>query len=620
VSATLHLLLAVGFAPTTALLLWALPSDRHAELRRLLAIASAFVNLGLIATTLGSEVRIALPWFGTRFDLSLRAYHTACVFATAAAVFGALVTVFSTGHMKGHRNERHHYAFLLLTLGFVNGALLSNSLIALLFFWEGLLGCTYGLIVIGGAEAHRTATKAFVVSGIGDLCFMLGLALVWAQTKTLLLTDIHLVLEGQAAVAFVLLLIGALAKCGAVPFHSWIPDAALDAPAPFMALLPASIEKLLGVYFLSRLTLDLYSLTPESWGCTLIMSVGAVTLLLAVLMAIAQDDYRRLLAFSAISQVGLILLGIGSLTPIGLVGGLFHTFNHATYKCGMFLVAATVERRAHSTRLSELGGLYRRMPVTFSCFLLTAASGAGVPLFAGFFSKELIFDALLGHGVVFYLVAVFGSFFTTVAFLKMGHAIFFGKQPSPDAPGANESVEAPTVMLIPLAVTAAVAVLFGLANAIAVPRLILPMLQVTHLDQLRAASHHVTGWPSNSTLVVMTLVVSLGAVISHGIGAALNGGGSHATDHILTTPGFAFIYDRAERRGFDPYDLFMRVVMGFARLTYRVDRANDWVFVASAQSAGVLSRWLRALHRGNTSDYLLWSLVAATLALVYLGK
>ncbi|MGC4067813.1 MAG: proton-conducting transporter membrane subunit [Polyangiaceae bacterium] len=618
---TLHLLLAIGFAPAIALALWGLPRERYDAPRRILAIVATLVNLALVATAFGHEARVDLPWFGSRFDLSLRSHHTAYVFATAAATFGVLVTVFATGCMKGHRAERHQYSFMLLTLGLVNGVFLSNGLLGLLFFWEGLLGTTYGLIAVGGAEANRTATKAFVVSGIGDLCFVLGIAFVWVQTKTLLLTEVHLTLHGHGAAAFLLLMTGALAKCGAIPFHSWIPNAATDAPAPFMAFLPASIEKLVGVYFLSRLTLDLSSLTTESWISTLLMTLGAVTLLLAVFMAVVQDDYRKLLAFAAISQVGFIFLGIGSANPIGIVGALFHTLNHATYKCGMFLTAAAVERRTRSKHLSTLGGLYRRMPVTCACFVLTAASGAGVPFFAGFFSKELVLDAVLERSVAFYLVALLGTFLTTLAFLKMGHAVFFGNATDTHTSSVDDVPPgAAMAMLLPMIATAVTVVLFGCANTSIVEHVIVPMLRETHLDELRASAHHLTGWPSNTTLVVTTIAVSLGALLSHWIGATLNGGGSHATDHVRSTPGLSFVYDKAERRWFDPYELLVKAISGFARLTHRIDRANDWLFVAAGQSTVLLSRWLRAIHRGSTSGYVLWSLVAATLGLLYLGR
>ena len=375
---TLQILLSICLAPALAIVLLAVPA-RARLLREAVAVIGTVANLGLVVTTFGQQALIELPWLGTGFALSLRVYHTASFVSTAAAGFGLLVTLYSLPFMRNHRAHGAHYALLLISLGMANGAVFSNSLLLLLFFWEGLLGTTYGMIAIGHSGAFKTATKALIISGVTNLCLMLGIALVWAQAHTLTMTSLRLPLTGLAPAAFVLLMIGAISKGGSMPFHSWIPDAALDAPTPFMAFLPASIEKLLGIYLLSRIALDLFELTPQSWLSTMLMVIGSTTILLAVLMALVQKDYKRLLSFHAISQVGYMILGIGTAVPIGIVGGLFHMINHAMYKSCLFLTGGAVERQAGSTDLASLGGIGRKMPVTFACFIVAAASISGVP-------------------------------------------------------------------------------------------------------------------------------------------------------------------------------------------------------------------------------------------------
>ena len=175
------------------------------------------------------------------------------------------------------------------------------------------------------------------------------------------------------------------------------------------------------------MSLDLFVLTPESWVSPVMMWIGAATILLAVMMALVQKDYKKLLAYHAISQVGYMILGIGTALPIGIVGGLFHMVNNAIYKSSLFLSAGAVEKEAGTTDLRELGGLGRSMPVTMICFLVAAASISGVPPFNGFFSKELVYDGALERGWIFYAIALAGSFFTAASFLKLGHAAFFGK-------------------------------------------------------------------------------------------------------------------------------------------------------------------------------------------------
>ncbi len=609
----LHLLLLILVTPVAGLLILALPETQR-RLREALAILATMANLALAAMTFGRQATLDLPWLGSAFELSARVYHSASFVAIAAAGFGLLVTMFSIPFMHARSGHRLHYTLMMLSLGMVNGAVFANSLLVLLFFWEGLLGTTYGMIAIGGGQAHKTATKAFVISGVADLCLMMGVGLVYMQAHTMTMTAVRLPLEGAATAAFILMMIGAIAKGGSMPFHSWIPDAAVDAPAPFMAFLPASIEKLLGIYFLARISLDLFILTPDSWVSTMMMTVGCITLILAVLMALVQKDYKRLLSFHAISQVGYMILGIGTALPVGIVGGLFHMINHAMYKSCLFLTGGAVEHQTGTTDLKALGGLGRAMPVTMICFLVAAASISGVPPFNGFFSKELVYDGALERGSIFYLIAVAGSFFTAASFLKLGHAAFFGKRPD----GLRQVKEANGFMLVPMLTIAIGCVVFGLWNHLPIDNLILPMLPQAMLDH--AHGHHFSGWPSNITLIAVSLAVMAGAIFNHIVGVRQGGGGIHAVDHIHYSPGLHWVYDRAERRWFDPYELFLKAVHGFSRVAWAVDRANDWVFGAFARMTNWLSRGIRAAHTGNTSFYILWSLAAGTLVLLYIGR
>src|SRR5208282_164932 len=208
-------------------------------------------------------------------------------------------------------------------------------------------------------------------------------------------------------------------------------------------------------------TLNLYHLTAGSWASMVMMIVGSGTIVLAVMMALVQKDYKRLLSYHAISQVGYMVLGIGTALPIGIVGGLFHMINHAMYKSCLFLTGGAVEKQAGSTDLEKLGGLARSMPVTAVCFIVAAASISGVPPFNGFFSKEMVYHAALESGWVFYAVALLGSVFTAASFLKLGHAAFFGKRA--DTPAIRE---APLPMLIPMIVLAGLCVLFGVGNSL----------------------------------------------------------------------------------------------------------------------------------------------------------
>ncbi|MDD5496569.1 MAG: proton-conducting transporter membrane subunit, partial [Candidatus Omnitrophica bacterium] len=412
--------------------------------------------------------------------------------------------------------------------------------------------------------------------------------------------------------AFVLLVIGAISKAGSMPFHSWIPDAAIDAPTPFMAIIPASLDKLLGIYFLTRVTFDMFRMEKNSWASYLLMIGGAATIILAVMMALIQKNYKRLLAYHAISQVGYMVLGIGTALPVGIMGALFHMINNALYKSCLFLTGGSVERQAGTSDLGKLGGIGPRMPVTFACFLITAAAISGVPPFNGFFSKELLYGGALERGVIFYLAAIMGTFLTAASFLKLGHSVFFGKINK-----ENEDIkESPLAMTIPMVVIALVCIFFGIFSFIPVNKLILPVLGSRALE-----AHPYTGFPDNMMLVAITIVVLICAFLNHLYGVKRTGSALKSLDHIRYAPGLSPIYDRAEKGYFDPYDIVLKVVNLVAGISWRLDRLIDWFYsYFSVKAAYVVSSGIRRLHDGNHKVYVIWSIAGAVAVIIFLFK
>ena len=501
------------------------------------------------------------------------------------------------------------YSYLLITLAMTNGAVLADNLVLLLFFWEGLLLTLFGMIAIGRPGAYKTAIKAFIIVGISDLCLMIGIGLAGHLAGTMTISKISLPVDFLGSLAFVFMMIGAISKAGSVPFHTWIPDAAVDAPLPFMAFLPASLEKLLGIYLLARISLDMFKLTAGSWISILLMTIGAITILLAVMMALVQKDYKRLLSYHAVSQVGYMILGIGTCLPIGIIGGLFHMINHALYKSCLFLTGGAVEKQTGTTDLAKLGGLWLKMPVTFVCFVIAAASISGVPPFNGFFSKELVYDAALERGTIFYLAAILGTFFTAASFLKLGHAAFLGKRSE-----QNENVrEAKPAMLVPMMVIAAVCVVFGVWNYLPLNNLIKPIL-----GEERLAGHE---FGPNTMLITVTVIVLIGALLHHLFAVKVNGSGYKASDHIRHAPFLEGVYTKAEKRWFDPYDIGLKIVQGASRFGWWIDRGIDWLYEDFAvRVATGLSSVIKLAHTGSYSMYVVWSLIGALFAVIMLMK
>lgn len=554
------------------------------------------------------DLRYAVSWLGLGIDFDLRLYQFSAFILLALAGFLFLIALYTTAKMKNAPREREFMAYVFLTAAFANGAALANNFVPLVFFWEGLLVTLYGMITIGGRPTSgRTAVKALLISGFCDFSMILGIALLWSISGTATMSEISVEPTGLAAVAFVLMMIGAAGKAGAMPFHTWIPDAAIDAPVTFMAFLPAAFEKLLGIYLLARVALDFFKIRPGSGLSILLMIVGAVTIVLAVLMALVQKDLKRLLSYHAISQVGYMILGIGTAIPIGIAGGLFHMINHAMYKSGLFLSAGSVEHRMGTTELKKLGGLRRDMPLTAFGFTVCALAISGVWPLNGFVSKEMVFHGALETGyTVFAVAAWIGAIFTFASFLKAGHSVFFGER-SREIPAVKESQPA---IVLPILVLAGLCILFGVYNKLPLTLFIQPILagRFEGGESLDFTRHALAVFNPVALISIGCLVL---AFLLHRYGFLKSGRKAYlASEPVHNLPLMHQAYDLAERRVFDPYEQGVKVLQGLSAALYKgIDRPIDFFFekivtVTGEKFTGIL----RKAHNGHYANYLAWCL------------
>ena len=341
-------------------------------------------------------------------------------------------------------------------------------------FWEALTAILFFLANMGDKDHEKSAAKAFTILGLSDAAMLLGIVMIWVQAGTLTISELSIpTTTPLGVISFVLLFVGAITKAGAMPFHSWVPAIAISTPASIMAFLPAALDKLLGIYLLARISMDIFSIQPGSSLSMLMMIVGAVTIMFAVLMALVQHNLKKLLSFHAVSQVGYMVLGVGSGIPIAIVGGLFHMINNAIYKSGLFFGAGAIEKRAGTTELEDLGGLARLMPVTFVSMTIAALSISGVPPLNGFASKWLIYQGMLeSRHVIFLIVAIFGSALTLASFVKVLHSVFLGRRPA----RLERVKEVDFSMQLPMVFLAILCVLFGIFAAYPLEKFIVPVV------------------------------------------------------------------------------------------------------------------------------------------------
>ncbi len=431
------------------------------------AIAGTAITL-FVALKVFLHLRASAPGTTIPFAacplLHLRLDNLSAFVLVAVAAFGVLSALYSLGYMAGRERLGEYYAYLLWTVGLSCGAVLANHLILLLIFWGMLGGTLYMMIGIGGADASAAAKKTFIIIGGSDCMLMLGIAIVWVRTGSLHMGEIRLATTSSLNfVAFLCFVVAAFAKAGAMPVHSWVPDCGEKAPLSVSAFLPASLDKLLGIYLLARAANGMFEDTESTR--TLLMLLGSATVMCAVMMALVQHDLKRLLAYHAVSQVGYMVLGIGSGTAIGIAGGLFHMLNHAMYKSCLFMCAGSVETKAGTTDLDKLGGLAKAMPFTFASCFLAAMAISGVPPLNGFASKWMVYQGIIQGGedcgpwALWLVAAMFGSALTLASFVKVLHAVFLRK-PATDTVD-REVTEVGAPMRIPTLVLATLCVLFG---------------------------------------------------------------------------------------------------------------------------------------------------------------
>lgn len=562
------------------------------------AVYSVFGVLAALAIYFGKDIEYAIAFAGNGLDMLLMVDRTCAMFLLTGAVMFALLSIYSLSSLKDKPWRGVYMLLLFISIAMINGALMSDNLGIMLFFWEGLLCTLFAMLLIQNSETPKTAVKALSISGTADLLLMVGIIITaWtAGTSDISRID-RIAVEGWGAVGCACMLLGALGKAGCMPFHSWIPNAAEDAPTPFLAAFPGSLEKVAGIYLTVRIVGGIYDIKPGSPMSTAIMLLGAVTLFFGVGIALIQKDMKKLLSYHAISQVGYMVLGIGSALPIGIVGGVFHMLNNAVYKSGLFMIAGAIESSTGTSNLKKISGLGRKLPALAVCFMVFALSIAGFPGTNGFFSKELIFDAAIETNIVFYIVALLGAFMTAASFLKMGRSAFFGREKLPDA-----GLKRPRAgITLPVMALALLCVVMSVFNYLPIDSFIGRSLSI---------DKSFSGWPESGLLVGISCAVLTAAVLDHVYGSRRDGCALAAVDHIHYAPGLRTFYDWVEKGVFDPYNRMMDIVNGFSWVCTRIERGVSWLYDTGIPRAveGVGDLFSR-LDNGSIARYIVLVLI-----------
>ena len=446
----------IVFVPLIGAFILPLLSSLSKKVRNVTALGLVLTSVVLSLVALPDSIASPLQFnieFPLNFSFGLLGDGLAVFMAIASAFIGAIIVYYSWGYIDHYKNQAEYYLMVVLFLGSMMGIVYTTNLIFLFVFWEISGICSWRLIgFYRDKDIVRKADKAFLVTVFGALLMLVGFILIYSETGTFDLVALRGAKISNLAV--ILILAGIFSKSATLPLHTWLPDAGV-APSPVTSLLHAAVLVKIGVYVFARLFLVTFSI-DEMWH-TVIPVIVAASALISAGAALIETDIKRIIAYSTVSQIAFIFLGLSTGTSVGAAGAVLYILMHGLAKGGLFLCAGIIEQKTHTKDIRKLGGLITTMPITAVSFAICAFSVMGVPPLGGFFSKMMVINgAVVAQEPWIAVTFVIGAVLTMVYMLRLFIKIFFGENPFP------EIKEGSFTMVSSVALLAALSILGGI--------------------------------------------------------------------------------------------------------------------------------------------------------------
>ncbi len=385
--------------------------------------------------------------FPRGFDLILHADLLSVFMATVSSFVSAIILIYSLDYISHYDNQTEYYTMVVFFLGSMMGLVFSANLLWMYVFWEMTGFASWRLVGFFRSDRDvAKANKTILVTVFGALCMLIGIIMIYTNYGTLDLRALH----GQAitftAAAFILA--GILSKSATLPFSTWLPDAGV-APSTVTSLLHAAVLVKIGVYAYARIFGVTFA-APEAFSMMVLYITGASALISAG-AALVETDIKRIIAYSTISQLAFIFLGLASGNKTAFIGAILYILMHSVAKGGLFLCAGIIEQKTHTKDINRMGGLFRSMPVTGSAFALCSLSIMGIPPFGGFFGKYLVFAGAAQNGSLgVLLMFLFGAMMTLLYLVRLFYKIFLGEPAGHENPKEGSYTMVASVMALAL--------------------------------------------------------------------------------------------------------------------------------------------------------------------------
>jgi NADH-quinone oxidoreductase subunit L len=522
-----------------------------------------------------------------------------------------LVNIYSKGYMKDDERISVFFGYVALFTFSMLGLVISENIIELYIFWELVGVCSFLLVGFWyfKPEAKAAAKKAFIVTRIGDVgLFIAILLLFWYMPDHQLdFTSIHNAFSGHSTLPTgtitliaILIFVGAAGKSGQFPLHTWLPDA-MEGPTPISALIHAATMVAAGVYLVAR-TYDIFLASPDA--LTVVAIVGGFTAIFAATIGTAQNDIKRILAYSTVSQLGYMMMALGLGTWVAYTAAIFHLLTHAFFKALLFLGSGSVIHAVHTQDIHEMGGLAKKMRITTITFAIGSLALCGIVPFSGFWSKDAILTEAYLHRPALFWVGLIAAFFTAFYMSRLFFLVFTGKSRS-----HTEAHESPASMTFPLVVLAVLSVIAGIVFIPQVNPWLGSWLTSETIEE-----------KANWTVMLLSTIAGLGGIF---IGWAVFSKGWIRRD--LITSNAPWLYNLLHRKYYID-ELYRAAIIAPLRgigflLNLFDDYVIDGVVRLTANFALALSAWGARLQNGQLQTYGLMTLLGfVVLALALVGR
>jgi len=575
------------------------------KVRDFLAVAVSLALVAFVACLYSRFVEKTFYFGFFGLGLVLRLNMLSWFFAITIAVVGALSIIFSLSYIRTREKTDFYFLMMLLVNAAMLGIVLAGDLVSFYIFWEIMSWSAFLLISYNRGPALAAGMKYIIMSIIGSVCFLVGMLSLYVSFDTLNISQIAPVIT-SASPGYILFILTAFGiafgiKNAVLPFHTWLPDAHSEAPSPFSAVLSGILVRMgmYGFLLLFYVILGLKSFLGLGRGLYsfhyILAWIGAINIVIPTFIAMLQNDAKRLLAWHGVGQGGYMILGVALGTKLAVAGGTFHIVNHTSYIALLFLVVGAVEYRTGGIRdLNSLGGLIKKMPVTFVGALVGACGLIGVPLTNGFVSKWLIYKSLILEGYPFLaFAALIGTWGTILSLYKFLHNIFLGQLPEK----YKDVHKSPVSMQLPIIVLSLVILLFG----------ILPGIPLKVVDAIGTSfgfeTLNVTLWGITSETGTLNTINIFSAVLAAGVIAwLLFRLGAKSVSVAQEDSYAAGAYTPADKYHYTAefYNPLYRMIKPFLRDV--IDEFYYWI----ASSVRSLASSVRRIYSGDVGYYVMY--------------